>query len=182
METSNFLENGNIPNEANKSRCNWMNRCTLAALALLILVVVPLLIVCFLCLHSQSPKICWAHATSPSGGRDRYIIWKWNLTDCSSFVRNDSDQKLEILQSGMYFIYAQVTRITTIQEYFTMTLYKNQNILLNQMTGTNTEDTVSINFGRPYFLSKGDKLFCSVNSGLGHISKENRTYWGLYKM
>uniref|UniRef100_A0A8C3SIY5 THD domain-containing protein n=1 Tax=Chelydra serpentina TaxID=8475 RepID=A0A8C3SIY5_CHESE len=118
---------------------------------------------------------------APSGGRDRYIIWKWNLTDCSSFVRNDSDQKLEILQSGMYFIYAQVTRITTIKEYFTMTLYKNQNILLNQMTGTNTEeDTVSINFGRPYFLSKGDKLFCSVNSGLGHISKENRTYWGLY--
>ncbi|CAM2118489.1 tumor necrosis factor ligand superfamily member 18 [Caretta caretta] len=183
MEMSNFLENGNIPREANNSRCNGMNLCTLAALALLILVVVPLLIACFLCLHSQSPEICWAHATLPSEDRDGYIIWKWNLTDCSSFIRNGSDQKLEILQSGMYFIYAQVTRIKTIKDYFTMTLYRDQNILLNQMTGTNSgEDTVSINFGRPYFLSKGEKLFCKVNNGLGHISTENQTYWGLYKM
>nr|XP_005304378.1 tumor necrosis factor ligand superfamily member 18 [Chrysemys picta bellii] len=180
MEISNFLENGNIPKEANNSGCNRMNLCTLA---LLILVVVPLLIVCSLCLHSQSPEICWAHATSPSDDHGHYIIWKWNMTHCSSFVRNDSNQKLEILQSGMYFIYAQVTRIKEIESYFTMMLYKDENILLNQMTGTNTgEKTASINFGRPYFLSKGEKLFCTINSGLGHILKDNQTYWGLYKM
>ncbi|XP_030428617.1 tumor necrosis factor ligand superfamily member 18 [Gopherus evgoodei] len=180
METSNFLQNGNIPREANNSGCNRMNLCTLA---LLILVVVPLLIVCFLSLHSQPPEICWAHATSPSKHRDYDIIWKWSLTDCSSFVRNGSDQKLEILQSGMYFIYAQVTRMKEIESYFTMMLYKDENILLNQMTGTNTgENIASINFGRPYFLSKGEKLFCKVNDGLEHILTENLTYWGLYKM
>uniref|UniRef100_A0A8C3H7H6 THD domain-containing protein n=1 Tax=Chrysemys picta bellii TaxID=8478 RepID=A0A8C3H7H6_CHRPI len=120
---------------------------------------------------------------APSDDHGHYIIWKWNMTHCSSFVRNDSNQKLEILQSGMYFIYAQVTRIKEIESYFTMMLYKDENILLNQMTGTNTgEKTASINFGRPYFLSKGEKLFCTINSGLGHILKDNQTYWGLYKM
>uniref|UniRef100_A0A8C4W286 THD domain-containing protein n=1 Tax=Gopherus evgoodei TaxID=1825980 RepID=A0A8C4W286_9SAUR len=90
---------------------------------------------------------------------------------------------LEILQSGMYFIYAQVTRMKEIESYFTMMLYKDENILLNQMTGTNTgENIASINFGRPYFLSKGEKLFCKVNDGLEHILTENLTYWGLYKM
>ncbi|XP_006128880.2 tumor necrosis factor ligand superfamily member 18 [Pelodiscus sinensis] len=181
MEASHFLENGNIPQEANRSGCNWMKVCTLAALVLSTLVVVPLLIVCFLCLHRQSPEICWAHATLPSE-KDRIVTWKWNLTSCSSFVKNDANQTLEILQSGMYFIYAQVTRTKKAQGYFTITLYQ-EKILYNQITGTNSEEgTASIHFGRPYFLRKGEKLNFSINEGLHYIQTDNQTYWGLYKL
>ncbi|XP_074858912.1 tumor necrosis factor ligand superfamily member 18 [Carettochelys insculpta] len=180
METSNFLENGNIPREANNSGGIWINVCTLAALVLLTLVVVPLLVICFLGLRNQSPEICWAHATEPVGSP---ISWKWNLTNCSNFVKNISAHELEVLQSGMYFIYAQVTRKNKTRDYFTMVLYQDGVILLNQVTGTNAEeDTASVNCGRPYFLSKGAKLSCRINNGLGHIQTDNQTYWGLYKL
>ncbi|XP_067391298.1 tumor necrosis factor ligand superfamily member 18 [Emydura macquarii macquarii] len=182
METSNFLEKGNIPNEANNSGCNWMKFCSLAALVLLALVVIPVLVVCFLYLHRQSPETCWAHASHPTEDTDGPIMWQWNFTDCSSFVRNGSDQKLEVLQNGMYFVYAQVTRQMSTKNYFTMMLYKDQNFLLNQVTGPQNETVASINFGRPYFLTKGEKLFCSINDGLKHIQKDSQTYWGLYKM
>lgn len=110
------------------------------------------------------------------------MSWEWNLEHCDGFVQ-DRDQYLIIKQSGNYFIYAQVYRKQTVKESFTLMLWKEPEILLNKVVGSNMgDDKGTVNFGRPFFLQKGDKLYCQGMNSLNYTLVGNQTYWGLYKI
>lgn len=108
--------------------------------------------------------------------------WEWNLEHCDGFVQNAQAQHLLIKQSGRYFIYAQVNRIEATEKTFTLMLCKEPGIILNKAVGPNTTKSGTVNFGRPFFLQKGDKLYCLLNIEPHSVLGRNQTYWGLYKM
>jgi len=111
------------------------------------------------------------------------MSWDWKLEHCNGFVQEDHDRYLIIEQSGNYFIYAQVNRKADMEEPFTLMLYKEPRIPLNKAVGPNRGDEKgTINFGRPFFLQKGDKLYCEANFHLDYVLEGNQTYWGLYKI
>ncbi|KAF1480554.1 UNVERIFIED_CONTAM: hypothetical protein FQV15_0007382, partial [Eudyptes pachyrhynchus] len=111
------------------------------------------------------------------------MSWEWKLEHCDGFVQMDHDQYLKIEQSGNYFIYAQVYRKQEIENTFTLMLNKEPGILLNKVVGPKKGDESGmLNFGRPFFLQKGDKLYCQANFHLDYILAGNQTYWGLYKI
>ncbi|KAF1649256.1 hypothetical protein FQA23_0003925, partial [Aptenodytes patagonicus] len=111
------------------------------------------------------------------------MSWEWKLEHCNGFVQMDHDQYLIIEQSGNYFIYAQVNRIKDMEDTFTVMLCKEPDILLNKVVGPKKGDERgTLNFGRPFFLQKGDKLYCQANFHLDYILAGNQTYWGLYKI
>lgn len=112
------------------------------------------------------------------------MSWEWSLEHCDGFVQKDRDQYLIIEQSGNYFIYAQVNRVDVMKERFTVELCKEPHNILNKIAGPQEGDgSRTINFGRPFFLQKGDKLYCQGNSKyLDGIKAGNETYWGLYKL
>lgn len=111
------------------------------------------------------------------------MSWEWNLEHCNGFVQKDHDQYLMIEQSGNYFIYAQVNRKKDMEQSFTLMLYKEPGILLNKVVGPKMGDEKgTVNFGRPFFLQKGDKLYCRGNFQPDYILAGNQTYWGLYKI
>ncbi|PKU45777.1 tumor necrosis factor ligand superfamily member 18-like protein [Limosa lapponica baueri] len=110
------------------------------------------------------------------------MSWEWNLEHCNGFVQ-DHDQYLVIEQRGNYFIYAQVNRREVINQSFTLMLFKEPNIMLNKVVGPQGgDDKGTINFGRPFFLQRGDKLYCKANLDLDEILAGNQSYWGLYKI
>lgn len=104
--------------------------------------------------------------------------WDWKLEHCNGIVQ-DQGQYLIIEQSGNYFIYAQLFRQNKIKEPLTLMLYKHPKITLNNAMG---HDNGTINFARPFFLEKGDKVYCEKNSKSDNSLLSNQTYWGLFKM
>ncbi|KAJ7403446.1 tumor necrosis factor ligand superfamily member 18-like protein [Pitangus sulphuratus] len=109
--------------------------------------------------------------------------WNWKLEHCNGFVRKDGDQYLIIEHSGKYFIYAQLHRLEEMEKAFTLTLYKDPEIMLNRAGGPIKGDVMAtVNFARPFFLKKGDRLYCKENVPSHKISLGNQTYWGLFKM
>ncbi|GAB0192816.1 tumor necrosis factor ligand superfamily member 18 [Grus japonensis] len=136
--------------------------------------------------HNQVPRTCWAHGflKESSIQNDQSVMsWEWNLEHCDGFVQNDYDKHLIIEQSGNYFIYAQVYRKKDMEQSFTLVLYKEPAILLNKVVGPKMGDEKgTVNFGRPFFLQKGDKLYCQGNFDLDFLLAGNQTYWGLYKI
>lgn len=104
--------------------------------------------------------------------------WDWKLENCNGVVQ-DQGQYLIIQQSGKYFIYAQLFRMEKIKEPFTLMLYKEPKITLNNAVG---HENGTVNFARPFHLQKGDKLYCMKNHDVNHIVLKSQTYWGLFKM
>lgn len=95
----------------------------------------------------------------------------------------DHNEHLIIMESGDYFIYAQINRVTEMNESFMLILYKEQGIALNKAVGPNNgSENGTVNFGRPFYLQKGDKLYCELNVNSGKILLGNQSYWGLYKI
>nr|XP_009671113.1 PREDICTED: tumor necrosis factor ligand superfamily member 18-like [Struthio camelus australis] len=182
MEAPNLLENGNIP-QKRKFSCSQVAFYASAFLLTLISVLAPI-VFCVLH-HKQAPGTCWAHASlkvSSTPTSEVTWTWEWNLTHCDGFVEKDPNH-LTIMESGNYFIYAQVNRKKDMNESFTVVLYKEPDILLNKVVGLNVGvDKATISFGRPFSLHKGDKLCCKMNFKHDYILAENQTYWGLYKI
>ncbi|KAM6065643.1 uncharacterized protein VSU04_007041 [Chlamydotis macqueenii] len=161
MEEPHLLENGNIP-QKRKFPCCQVAFHTL----ILVLIMITALVSVVFCLlhHNQAPESCWAHGSlKESSNLDLggTVSWEWNLEHCDGCVQKGHDQYLIIEQSGHYFIYAQVNRKKDMNESFTLMLYKEPDILLNKVVGSNMGDgRGTVNFGRPFFLQKGDKLYC----------------------
>lgn len=106
-----------------------------------------------------------------------YLNWDWKLEHCNGMVQGLGEY-LIIQQSGNYFIYAQLYREKTLNDSFTLVLYKDHQILLNQAMG---HENGTINFARPFYLQEGDKLYCKKNDDVD-IGLRNQTYWGLFKI
>ncbi|KAJ7411849.1 hypothetical protein WISP_100565 [Willisornis vidua] len=138
------------------------------------------------CFFPQSPGSCWAHGSLDGLSKPNFpdiMSWKWELKHCSGFVEEDNEQFLIINQSGIYFIYAQVYRRKQMRDVFTLKLYKHPNITLNEALGPKEGDeSGTINFARLFFLSKGDRLYCSSNFEPDEVVTGTLSYWGLYKM
>ncbi|XP_030082465.1 uncharacterized protein LOC115483909 isoform X1 [Serinus canaria] len=118
-------------------------------------------------------------AVNESSLQDPYVlIWNWELRHCKGIVQGQG-QYLIIQQTGKYFIYAQLYRKETLKEPFTMMLYKNKIIPLNNAVGP---ENGTVNFARPFLLQKGDRLHCKKNDKKKYSLLENQTYWGLFKM
>ncbi|KAM6128750.1 uncharacterized protein FYN12_005475 [Phoenicopterus ruber ruber] len=182
MEAPNLLENGNIP-QRRKFLCCQVAFYT----SIFVLIIISALVCVVFCMHhhKQAPGSCWAHGSlrESSPNLKGTMSWEWNLEHCDGFVQKDHDQYLVIEQSGNYFIYAQVNRKQDMEESFTLVLYKEPDILLNKVVGPKMGDGKgTVNFGRPFFLQKGDKLYCKGNFQLTYILAGNQTYWGLYKI
>uniref|UniRef100_A0A674GUB2 THD domain-containing protein n=1 Tax=Taeniopygia guttata TaxID=59729 RepID=A0A674GUB2_TAEGU len=178
MEAPAMLENGKNAPEKRRSTCLPVAFHPLIFVLIIISALVP--IVFCLLHHQQAPGSCWAHGSlNESSTEDPYVlIWNWKLEHCNGIVQAQG-QYLIIQQSGKYFIYAQLFRKETLKEPFTMMLYKNQTIALNNAVG---HVNGTINFARPFFLQKGDKLSCKKNDKSDDSLLENQTYWGLFKM
>uniref|UniRef100_A0A8C8A298 THD domain-containing protein n=1 Tax=Otus sunia TaxID=257818 RepID=A0A8C8A298_9STRI len=169
MESPNLLENGNIPQQRKFPCC----QVAFYTLIFVLIMISALVSVVFCLLHHKQVRPNFQDAMS----------WEWNLEHCDGFVQNDHDQYLLIKQSGNYFIYAQVNRKRDMNESFTVMLYKEPTIPLNKVVGSKMGDGKgTLSFGRPFFLQKGDKLYCQVNFGPDYIVSGNQTYWGLYKL
>uniref|UniRef100_A0A8B9M368 THD domain-containing protein n=1 Tax=Accipiter nisus TaxID=211598 RepID=A0A8B9M368_9AVES len=183
MEAPKLLENGNIP-QKRKFTSHQVAFYTL----IFVLIIISAMVSVVFCLlhHKQAPGLCWAHGflkESSTPNTRGTMSWEWNLEHCDGFVQKDHDQYLIIKQSGNYFIYAQVNRKQIAQESFTLMLWKEPKILLNKVVGPNMGDEKgTVNFGRPFFLQKGDKLYCQGNNSLNYTLAGNQTYWGLYKI
>ncbi|NXW72768.1 TNF18 factor, partial [Hirundo rustica] len=104
--------------------------------------------------------------------------WNWKLQHCNGMVQV-LGQHLLIQQSGSYFIYAQLYRYRTHKAPFMLMIYKDSKTLLNHAVG---HDNGTIYFARPFFLHKGEKLYCMKNDKEDYIELRNQTYWGLIKM
>uniref|UniRef100_A0A8C3E1S1 THD domain-containing protein n=1 Tax=Corvus moneduloides TaxID=1196302 RepID=A0A8C3E1S1_CORMO len=177
MEAPAMLENGNAP-QNRKSTC-----LQVAFYALIfVLIIISALVSTVFCLlhHKQAPGPCWAHGSlkQSSTQSSEDLNWDWKLEHCNGIVQ-DQGQYLIIEQSGNYFIYAQLYRQEKIKEPFSLMLYKDPKIALNNAVG---HDNGTVNFARPFFLEKGDKLYCKKNDDLDNILLKNQTYWGLFKM
>uniref|UniRef100_A0A8D0KSP8 THD domain-containing protein n=1 Tax=Strix occidentalis caurina TaxID=311401 RepID=A0A8D0KSP8_STROC len=170
MESPDLVENGNIPQQRKFPCC----QVAFYALIFVLIMISTLVSVVFCLLHHKQPS------TPNLRGA---MSWEWNLQHCDGFVQKDHDQYLIIKQSGNYFIYAQVNRKQDMNESFAVMLYKEPTIPLNKVVGSKMGDRKgTLNFGRPFFLQKGDKLYCRVNFDLDYIVSGNQTYWGLYKL
>lgn len=149
---------------------------------LLVLILISALVPIVFCLlhHQQAPGSCWAHGSlNESSSQDPYVlIWNWELQHCKGIVQGQG-QYLIIQQTGKYFIYAQLYRKETLKEPFTMMLFKNKIIPLNNAVGP---ENGTVNFARPFLLQKGDRLHCKKNDKENYSLLENQTYWGLFKM
>uniref|UniRef100_A0A672TH93 THD domain-containing protein n=1 Tax=Strigops habroptila TaxID=2489341 RepID=A0A672TH93_STRHB len=171
MEAPNLMENGNIP-QKRKLPC-----CQVAFYTLIfVLIMISALVSVVFCLihHKQALGSCWTHFL---------VFWDWNLEHCDGFVQKDDAEYLVIEQSGNYFIYAQVNRKRHMEVSFTLMMYKEPDVLLNKVVGPKEGDERgTVNFGRPFFLQKGDKLYCQGNFNRNYILEGNQTYWGLYKI
>ncbi|XP_064282434.1 uncharacterized protein LOC135304114 isoform X2 [Passer domesticus] len=176
MEPPAMLEGGNAP-EKRRSTCL---RVAFHALIFVLIIISALVPIAFCLLyHQQAPGSCWAHGSlkEDSSEEPGVLIWNWKLEHCNGIVQ-DQEQYLIIQQSGKYFIYAQLYRKETPKESLTMTLFQNQGILnmaVGPVNGT-------VNFARPFFLHKGDKLHCMKNDKNKYSLLENLTYLGLFKM
>ncbi|XP_040421950.1 uncharacterized protein LOC121074220 [Cygnus olor] len=178
MEAPNLLENGNIPQ---KRKCP----CCKVALYTSIFVLIALSVVFCLVLHKQPPETCWAHGfllNYSTSTNKATMIWEWNLKHCDDLVQQNR-KHLIIKKNGNYFIYAQISRQKNVTELFTVELYKEPNISLNKAVGPKAGDEKGmVNFGRPFYLQKGDTLYCEANIGPEAITMGTDTYWGLYKI
>uniref|UniRef100_A0A663DM14 THD domain-containing protein n=1 Tax=Aquila chrysaetos chrysaetos TaxID=223781 RepID=A0A663DM14_AQUCH len=170
MEAPKLLENGNIPQERKFTSC----QVAFYTLIFVLIIISAVVSVVFCLLH---------HKQSSTPNTRGVMSWEWNLEHCDGFVQKDRDQYLIIKQSGNYFIYAQVNRKQIMEQSFTLVLCKEPDILLNKVVGPKMGDEKgTVNFGRPFFLQKGDKLYCQGNYRLNYILAGNQTYWGLYKI
>ncbi|XP_055580410.1 uncharacterized protein LOC129737169 [Falco cherrug] len=183
MDAPNLLEKGNIP-QNRKFPCSQVAFYA----SIFVLIMISALVSVVLCLfhHKQAQELCWAHGSlkePPTPNFTGPMGWEWHLEHCDGFVQKDHDEYLIIKQSGNYFIYSQVHRKQDLKDSFTLMLYKEPNILLNKAVGPNMGDEKgTVNFGRPFSLQKGDKLYCKGNFYLDYILAGNQTYWGLYKI
>ncbi|KAM6080695.1 uncharacterized protein LJ206_009764 [Theristicus caerulescens] len=182
MEAPNLLENRNVPQKRKFLSC----QVAFYTLIFVFIMISALVSVVFCLLHhKQAPGSCWAHGSLKESSPDfkGAMSWEWNLMHCDGFVQKDHDQYLRIEQSGNYFIYAQVNRKRVMKAPFTLMLYKKPGVLLNKVVGPKMGDKKgTVNFGRPFFLQRGDMLYCQGNFRLGYILAGNQTYWGLYKI
>ncbi|XP_004412502.1 PREDICTED: tumor necrosis factor ligand superfamily member 18 [Odobenus rosmarus divergens] len=100
---------------------------------------------------------------------------KWQMT-CPKLpcVNKTANEKLEILQNGLYLIYGQVAPNTTYKEPapFEVRLCKNEDII--QVLTNNSKIQ---NVGGTYELRAGDILELIYNSE--HQVLKNNTYWGI---
>ncbi|KAF3823415.1 hypothetical protein GH733_010851 [Mirounga leonina] len=100
---------------------------------------------------------------------------KWQMT-CPKLpcVNKTADEKLEILQNGLYLIYGQVAPNTTYKEPapFEVRLCKNEDIIQAL-----TKNSKIQNVGGTYELHAGDILELIYNSE--HQVLKNNTYWGI---
>lgn len=105
------------------------------------------------------------------------MSWVWHSNNCQGVVQ-DQGMYLIIQQTGKYFIYAQLFRKNTTSVPLSLMLFNDSNLLTNALR----HDNGTINFARPFFLYKGDKLHLMQNDeDLNEVLK-NQTYWGLFKM
>uniref|UniRef100_A0A8C5UKH6 THD domain-containing protein n=1 Tax=Malurus cyaneus samueli TaxID=2593467 RepID=A0A8C5UKH6_9PASS len=159
MEAPTLLENGN-DSQKRKSTCLQLAFYVPIFVLMIIISVVASILFCLL-LHKQVRT-----------------NWDWKLDHCNGIVR-DQEQYLVIEQSGKYFIYAQLFRKDKMKEPFSLMVYKDPKIPLNNILG---HENGTANFARPFFLEKGDKLYCKQNGDLDKNLLETQTYWGLFKM
>ncbi|KAM6124463.1 uncharacterized protein FYW35_003872 [Pterocles gutturalis] len=191
MEAPNLLENGNIPQKRKFSSCQ-----VTFYTSIFVLIIISALVSVVICLlHQKQLTLLLStisadnisinslvRESSTPNSKDA-LSWEWKLEHCEGFVQKDQDQYLIIEQNGNYFIYAQVNRREEMNQSFSLFLYKEPEIPLNKAVGPNTGDKKgTVNFGRPFFLQKGDKLYCQGNFPLDYIVAGNQTYWGLYKI
>ncbi|XP_025856861.1 tumor necrosis factor ligand superfamily member 18 [Vulpes vulpes] len=100
---------------------------------------------------------------------------KWQITypklPC---VNKTADEKLEILQNGLYLIYGQVAPNTAYKEPapFEVRLYKNEDIIQALTNNSKIQ-----NVGGTYELHAGDILDLIFNAE--HQVLKNSTYWGI---
>uniref|UniRef100_A0A803TXM3 TNF family profile domain-containing protein n=1 Tax=Anolis carolinensis TaxID=28377 RepID=A0A803TXM3_ANOCA len=132
--------------------------------------------------------LCFAFALLPPGlsmeapvSSQDGINWMWKQ-DCAGSVRNTSSSSLEILESGIYFVYVYVARLEDIstQDFFTVQLVDHSENILSLLRGFN-DTRAFVNMGRSFFLAKGIKLHLEMNAGLEYIDT-SWTYWGLFKI
>uniref|UniRef100_A0A670IHN1 TNF family profile domain-containing protein n=1 Tax=Podarcis muralis TaxID=64176 RepID=A0A670IHN1_PODMU len=111
---------------------------------------------------------------------DKSIHWEWKPI-CPGSALTTSPSSLEILESGMYFVYAYValTEEASTEHRFSVYLMADSQVH-SVFQGPNAM-LAFINMGRPYFLKNGIKLHLDINEGLTHIDS-NRTYWGILKI
>ncbi|CAN8218023.1 unnamed protein product [Coccothraustes coccothraustes] len=133
----------------------------------------------FLSPDSHHLLLAPSSAVNKSSSQDPgVLIWNWELRHCKGIVQGQG-QYLIIQQSGKYFIYAQLFRKETLKEPFTVMLFKNETIPLNNAVGP---ENGTVSFARPFLLQKGDKLHFKNNDEKDCSLLENQTYWGLFKM
>lgn len=112
------------------------------------------------------------------------VIWKWEHNFDDSAVQVDADNYgLEILETGMYFVYIYVahTEEDSFEDSFNVQLKANSSqVPLSLLKGVDAPHA-SILMGRPYFLKNGVNLYLDINAGLTHIDCI-LTYWGLFKI
>uniref|UniRef100_A0A669PU74 THD domain-containing protein n=1 Tax=Phasianus colchicus TaxID=9054 RepID=A0A669PU74_PHACC len=180
MEAPHLMENGNT-----SQRRKW---CKVALYtSIFVLIVISFLVsTIFYLLHDKQPQeTCWAHGFlkryNPTSNRGT-MIWEWSFKHCHGLVK-DHNEYLIIMEDGNYFIYAQINRETETEESFTLALYKEPGITLNEAVGPNKGgNNGTVNFGRPFYLRKGDELRCELNVNSGKILLGYQSYWGLYKI
>ncbi|XP_053247052.1 tumor necrosis factor ligand superfamily member 18 [Podarcis raffonei] len=179
MEALAFTEGPNPHSDPQTPRNYRITLCLAACLVILMLVLLPFSIACILLHHKQSPKTCWIHGSSPVPS-DKTIHWEWKPI-CPGSALTASPSSLEILESGMYFVYAYValTEEASTEHRFSVYLMADSQVH-SVFQGPNAM-LAFINMGRPYFLKNGIKLHLDINEGLTHIDS-NRTYWGILKI
>ncbi|KAM6453954.1 uncharacterized protein PHA67_013395 [Liasis olivaceus] len=145
-----------------------------------------MLLGCILLHQKQTFKTCWFHGSSPvtSSATQTSISWKWEYNCNDSTVQVDAgNYGLEILETGMYFVYIYVARTEddSSEDSFTVHLKANSSqVPLSLLKGVDAP-RASVFMGRPYFLKNGIKLHLDINAGLTHIDCI-LTYWGLFKI
>ncbi|XP_034957979.1 tumor necrosis factor ligand superfamily member 18-like [Zootoca vivipara] len=179
MEALAFTEGPNPHNDPQTARNYRITLCLAACMVILMLVLLPFFIACMLLHHKQSPKTCCFHGSSPVPS-DETIQWEWEPS-CPGSALTASGSSLEVLESGMYFVYAYVAlkEEASTDHHFTVHLIADSQVL-SVFQGSNVMRAF-INMGRPYFLENGKKLHLEINEGLTHIDS-NRTYWGILKI
>uniref|UniRef100_A0A803XUF3 THD domain-containing protein n=1 Tax=Meleagris gallopavo TaxID=9103 RepID=A0A803XUF3_MELGA len=180
MEAPHLTGNGNT---------SQRRKCCKVALytSIFVLIVISFLVsTVFYLLQDKEPQgTCWAHGSLktyiPTENRGT-MIWEWSFKHCQGLVK-DRSEYLIIMENGNYFIYAQINRETEMNESFTLLLHKKPGIILNEAVGPNKGGkNGTVNFGRPFYLQKGDELYCELNVNSGKILLGEKSYWGLYKI
>ncbi|XP_074076470.1 tumor necrosis factor ligand superfamily member 18 [Macrotis lagotis] len=174
----NLLESGMEPQDSVKP----FKKLWAILPSVLILATSAFLVYYNLSLKPQAPQLCWNQASLKPEIQEadplKINAWRWLKT--STLCMNETEnQKLRILQKGLYLVFGEMKRKMKDKAPFATRLMKGEHVLNQKQSEDNIIKLLEI-----YQFNEGDEISLDLNdNNFDHMEKDStETYWGILHM